>query len=599
MKRIRKYLAGLLCTVCLLAAFPSGAYAASNNVEPAGFVSQVNSVFMVPQLGGTMPTTAVNAPNTIVTAEWSPSGLIEVDKEYNFKLRLVLGSASNNPEFYVYAREGTVDIALQFPSGHTRSLVSQTFAENPGIAWQIDYNYVSHPGQWVWGTINYENNVPFTPYHSINYNADGGRIVGSGYPTYAEDGGNVPMSSLPQAEKEGYVFGGWKYDESKYSGLLPLGSVEQSLSAMYGAIYLKAIWTEAPQSYSLSFDPNGGSGSMGSMTVTEGQSTRLPNNSFTREGYYFTGWNTRADGNGTSYSDGAYATFYGNTTLYAQWQKYADHVVTFYKNDGSGESRSQTIAYGQSGKLEANSFTREGYSFTSWNTKADGSGTSYGDGETVTPGGNMELYAQWNAESYTLSFDANGGNGEMAAESVTYGVATRLPENAFTREKYSFTGWNTKADGSGTSYGDRETVSFTEDTVLYAQWELVPSYVVLIPDGDDIAIDPVTRIGTAQIGIETGSVIPEDRRLRLSVNAGKHYEGGYRMMTEAGDCTGYALSYKGSEVDPGGSGKTAVLEEVSSDEVYRGFLREVRAAADPAKAAGRYTDLLTFSFAIV
>ena len=243
------------------------------------------------------------------------------------------------------------------------------------------------------------------------------------------------------------------------------------------ASYLKAIWTEAPKSYSLSFDSNGGSGSMGSITVTEGQSTRLPNNSFTREGYYFTGWNTRAAGGGTSYSDGAYATFYGNTILYAQWQKYADHVVSFYKNDGSGESRSQTIAYGQSGKLEANSFTREGYSFTGWNTKADGSGTSYGDGETVTPGGNMELYAQWNAESYTLSFDPNGGSGEMAAETVTYGVATRLPENSFTREKYSFTGWNTRADGSGTSYGDRETVSFTEDTVLYAQWELVPSYV--------------------------------------------------------------------------------------------------------------------------
>ena len=597
MKRIRKYLAGLLCAACLLAAFPSGAYAASYG-EPAGFVSQVNSVLNIPAPGGTMPTAAVNyVPNTIVTAEWEPSGTVKVDTPYKFTLTLVLGDGDGDP-MYVYAREGTVDIALQFPSGRTHSLVSQTFAEHPGIAWQIDYNYVSRPGLWVWGTVSYTSTVGYTPYHSINYNTDGGRIISSGYPTYAEDGGSVPISSLPQAEKEGYVFGGWKFDESKYS-LPPLGNVEQVLSAVYGSVYLKAIWNEAPKSYSLSFDANGGSGSMGSMTVTEGQSTRLPNNSFTREGYYFTGWNTRADGGGTSYSDGGYATFYGNTTLYAQWQKYADHVVSFYKNDGSGESRSQTIAYGQSGKLEANSFTREGYSFTGWNTKADGSGTNYSDGATVTPGGDLELYAQWKAESYTLSFDPNGGNGEMAAETVTYGVATRLPENAFTREKYSFTGWNTKADGSGTSYGDRETVSFTEDTVLYAQWELVPSYVVLIPDGDDIAIDPVTRIGKANIGIEAGSVIPEDSRLRLSVNAGKHYEGGYRMMTEAGDYTGYALSYKGEQVDPGGSGKTAVLEEASSDEVYRGFLREVKAAADPARAAGRYTDLLTFSFAIV
>ena len=595
MKRIRKYLAGLLCAACLLVAVPSGAYAV-NNGEPAGFVSQVNSVFMVPQLGGTMPTTAVNyVPNTIVTAEWSPSGPIEVDKEYNFKLRLVLGDGTGYP-MYVYAREGTVDIAMQFPSGRTRSLVSQTFAENPGIAWQIDYNYVSRPGLWVWGTINYENNIPFTPYHSINYNADGGRIVGSGYPTYAEDGGNVPMYSLPKAEKEGYVFGGWEVDSG--GGLPPLGGLEGYLSEIYGPVYLKAIWTEASKSYSLSFDSNGGSGSMGSMTVTEGQSTRLPNNSFTREGYYFTGWNTRADGNGTSYSDGATVTPGGNLELYAQW-KAESYTLSFDPNGGSGEMAAETVTYGVATRLPENAFTREKYSFTGWNTKADGSGTSYSDGATVTPGGDLELYAQWKAESYTLSFDPNGGSGEMAAETVTYGVATRLPENSFTREKYSFTGWNTKADGSGTSYGDRETVSFTEDTVLYAQWELVPSYVVLIPDGNDIAIDPVTRIGTAQIGIEAGSVIPEDSRLRLSVNAGKHYEGGYKMMTEAGDCTGYALSYKGEQVDPGGSGKTAVLEEASSDEVYLGFLREVKAAADPARAAGRYTDLLTFSFAIV
>ena len=384
---------------------PIGVYTTKDNGDPAGFVSQVNSVFMVPQLGGTMPTTAVNySPDTIVTATWSPSDPVEVDKTYNFNMRLVLGNGTGYP-MYVYAREGTVDIALQFPSGRTMSLVSQTFAENPGIAWQIDYNYVSHPGLWVWGTINYENYF-FTPYHSINYNADGGRIIGSSYPTYAEDGGNVPMSSLPQAEKEGYVFGGWKYDESKY-GLPPLGNVEQALSAVYDAIYLKAIWTEAPKSYSLSFDPN-------------------------------------------------------------------------------------------------------------------------------------------------------GGNGEMAEETITSGVATRLPECSFTKDKYTFIGWNTKADGSGKSYEDGETVSFTEDTILYAQWKLVPNYVVIIPDGDNISIDPVTRVGTARIGVDTGSVIPEDSHLMLSVNSGTYYDGGYRLRTVAGNYIGYTFSAHKILIRPIASGSLMV-----------------------------------------
>lgn len=131
MKRIRKYLAGLLCAACMLTAFPSGAYAAST-VEPAGFIDQINSVLMMPEPGGALPTAAVNyVPNTIVTAEWTPSGTVKVDTPYDFKLIQVLGDERNTP-LYVYAREGTIYIALQFPSGRTKTLVSQTFADHPG-----------------------------------------------------------------------------------------------------------------------------------------------------------------------------------------------------------------------------------------------------------------------------------------------------------------------------------------------------------------------------------------------------------------------------------------------------------------------------------
>ena len=600
MKRIRKCLAGLLCVVCMLTVFPSGAYAA-NNVEPAGFIDQINSVLMMPEPGGALPTEAVNyVPNTIVTAEWTPSGTVKVDTPYNFKLIQVLGDERNTP-FYVYAREGTIYIALQFPSGRTKTLVSQTFAENPGIAWQIDYNYVSHVGLWTWGTINYNSTVSFTPYHSINYNANGGRIIGSGYPTYAEDGGSVPVYSLPQAEKTGYVFGGWEIDSG--GGLSLGGTLEQSLSEVYGPIYLKAIWNKAPENYTLRFHANGGSGSMSSITVTEGQSTRLPNNTFTRDGYAFTGWNTKTDGSGTNYGDGAYATFYGNSTLYAQWQKYADPVITFDKNDGSSTTVTQTVPYGSSATLNPNSFTRTGYTFTGWNTKVDGGGTSYNDGASISPSANVTLYAQWQCNAYTLSFDANGGSGSMNGKTANHGESIRLPANGFTREKYNFAGWNTKADGSGTAYDDRASLTLTADTTLYAQWTLVTDYTVLLPDGDNITVDPGTRIGSAQIGIQSGSVIPENKQLQMSVNAGAHYDDNaqcYRLLNSTGgQLLFYVLAYKGTEVNPGNAKGGALLEIADSDAVFAGFQNRVSVTVGTARAAGSYTDTLTFRFALV
>ena len=597
MKQIRKLLALVLACLTLVLALPSTALAA-NRGEPAGYVSQVNSVFTMPRPGQALPTTATNyVADTIVTATWEPSGNVAVDQTYTCKVRLVLGDGDGYP-IYVYAQTGYIDIGINYPSGHYESLISQSFADNPSIAWQIDQNYVSNPTTWVWGTVNY--NLSVTPYHSINYNTNGGTITSTGYPTYVADGDSLSQSSLPTATKSGYVFKGWEWDYDK--GLI-LGSVSSMLSAVYSPVYLKAVWETEPVNYTLSYNANGGSGSMSSQTVTEGQATKLKTNTFTKAGYYFTGWNTKADGSGTSYSDGAYATFYSNTTLYAQWQKYADPVITFNKNDGSGTTVTQTVPYGSSATLNANSFTRTGYTFSGWNTKADGSGTGYGDGASISPSSNVTLYAQWQLNTYSFSFDANGGSGSMSGGSAAYGESFQLPGNAFTRPKYTFSGWNTKSNGSGTAYADNATLTLTEDTTLYAQWTLVTDYTVLLPDGDNIAVDPETKIGSAQIGIQAGSVIPEDKQLQMSVNAGRHYDDTaqcYRLLNNTGgQLLIYALAYKGNEVNPGNAQGGVLLETASSDAVFAGFQNWVGVTVGTARTAGRYTDTLTFRFALV
>ena len=597
MKQIRKLLALVLACLTLVLALPSAALAA-NRGEPAGYVSQVNSVFTMPKPGQALPTTATNyVADTIVTATWEPSGNVTVDQTYTCKVRLVLGDGDGY-SIYVYAQTGYIDIGINYPSGHYESLISQPFADNPSIAWQIDQNYVSNPTTWVWGTVNYSLSV--TPYHSINYNTNGGTITSTGYPTYVADGDSVSQSSLPTATKSGYVFKGWEWDYDK--GLI-LGSVSSMLSAVYSPVYLKAVWETEPVNYTLSYNANGGSGSMSSQTVTEGQSTKLKTNTFTKTGYYFTGWNTKADGSGTGYSDGAYATFYSNTTLYAQWQKYADPVITFDKNDGSGTTVTQTVPYGESASLNANSFTRRGYTFSGWNTKADGSGTAYGDGASISPSSNVTLYAQWQLNTYSFSFDANGGTGSMSSGSAAYGESFQLPGNTFARPKYTFTGWNTKANGSGTAYADNASLTLTEDTTLYAQWTLVTDYTVLLPDGDNIAVDPETKIGSAQIGIQAGSTIPEDKQLQMSVNAGRHYDDAaqcYRLLNgTGGQLLFYVLAYKGNEVNPGNAQGGVLLETASSDAVFAGFQNRVSVTVGTARTAGHYTDTLTFRFALV
>ena len=76
-----------------------------------------------------------------------------------------------------------------------------------------------------------------------------------------------------------------------------------------------------------------------------------------------------------------------------------------------------------------------------------------------------------NATSYTVTFDANGGTGTMQPQTFSEGEAQNLTTNTFTKENYTFAGWNTAADGSGAAYTDGQSITISENVTLYAQWE--------------------------------------------------------------------------------------------------------------------------------
>ena len=323
------------------------------------------------------------------------------------------------------------------------------------------------------------------------------------------------------------------------------GTYTETKTANAGDVinYVNGVWGgEEPAELTVTFDPNGGEGTMTPQTVLEKTDTALTPNAFTREGYNFKGWNTKADGSGTTYADKATVNLTENTTLYAQWTQ--DPVITFNANGGEGTMGTQTVKPNKATALTANTFTRADYDFAGWNTEADGTGTAYVDKAEITTDTDITLYAQWTLHKYhvrwlnwngsvlqegdytikdtvsynggiperpedndstykfrgwdpfdgdaptdihkdtdytaqftrfeklTVTFDANGGKGTMGTQTVKPNEATALTANTFTRADYDFTGWNTAKDGTGTAYGDKANITTNENVTLYAQWTL-------------------------------------------------------------------------------------------------------------------------------
>jgi len=246
-----------------------------------------------------------------------------------------------------------------------------------------------------------------------------------------------------------------------------------------------------PTTYSVTYNGNGSTGGSVPTDATPydaGDDATASDNSgsLTRTGYIFQGWNTAADGTGSDRATGSTFTMpSSDVTLYAQWTA-ESYTVSFDSNGGSGSASDASVTFGSAASLPTSTaFTRSGYTFSGWNTAADGTGTQYSNGDTWTTdlganGATDTLYAKWIAESYTVSFDANGGSGSASDASVTFGSAASLPtSSAFTRSGYAFSGWNTAAGGTGTQYsnGDTWTTDLGANGVtdtLYAVWTPLP-----------------------------------------------------------------------------------------------------------------------------
>ncbi len=311
-------------------------------------------------------------------------------------------------------------------------------------------------------TKNADPQPPAT--YSVVFNANGG----SGYMAAQTVSRDVGVAlNANQFTRPGHTFAGWALSAS---GAVAYGNgaVVWNLAAAGGSVTLYAQWIEnttpqppAATTYTVTFNANGGSGTMAAQTVSRDVGAALNANRFSRSGHTFAGWALSASG-AVAYGNGAMvwnlAAAGGLVTLYAKWTKNAEptptltpqppavttYTVVYNANGGSGKMTAQTMTYGRAAALSANTFTRKDWVFIGW-AKSKGGAVAYANGATVSnlaaAGGTATLYAQWAKKSYKVAFYANGGKGKMAAEKFTYGKAKKLSANKFKRTGYVFKGW--------------------------------------------------------------------------------------------------------------------------------------------------------------
>lgn len=400
----------------------------------------------------------------------------------------------------------------------------------------------------VTGDIPKEN--PIKVYYiprtfTVTFNANGGNITDNNKSVTTaqrtvkynhEDNNNV--SSLDPV-RTGYTFIGWYAavkNEDGSDGEIQVYNAQGNCSNN-GIHWKDSKWIKESNvtvyahwkanNYTLTLDANGGYLDGG--TLEDGKANTIATLSPTydkttfndvaylnpqRTGYTFEGWYTAKnngiqiyDKTGKCTNDGKYWKdgkwhYAGNAILYAHWTPNT-YTVSYDANGGTGTMKSDTATYDSPYITRDNEgFKKTGYTFNGWNTEKDGTGENWtqriGKPFNWNYAHDVKLYAQWKPNEYTIVFDKNKPkiashdvNGTMDNMSMTYDKDKKLTKNTYKLTGWTFTGWNTKADGSGTAYKDEASVKNLASennatVILYAQWRqntYIVEYQAKYPDG--------------------------------------------------------------------------------------------------------------------
>jgi len=427
------------------------------------------------------------------------------------------------------------------------------------------------------------------PSYTITYDNNG-----SADPVPSPTTGSGPQTIASAPARTGYTFANWNTAADGSGVSVPAGSSYTPASSLT----LYAQWTSDEEGATVTFDANGGSGSM--TAQTESSATALTANGFTRVGYTFSGWNTAADGSGTSYADSASYPFTASTTLYAQWS--ANTLTVSYDSQGGSAIAAGSTTTGSSVAASPGTPTRAGYGFNGWFAASSG-GTQISFPYTHNQTANFTLYAQWSANTLTVSYDSQGGSA-IAAGSTTTGSSVAASPGTPTRAGYGFNGWFAASSG-GTAISFPYTHNQTANFTLYAQWRRQPTFNVLSGDpsvntsfllvassGDmRTALSSNTPTVCSVVGFSVVFVSPGDCRVTATADGAEVHTFAARVISTASTAvksSGQSDKLPGAKI-PQGTRRLnvrAVYFGPDSAALTNETRRELRALLDELRRAG-------------
>jgi uncharacterized repeat protein (TIGR02543 family) len=419
--------------------------ASSNTLCTTGDLNSlgVASCSWTPTTAGVYAVTAHYSGDGIYNGTSSSSTTVQVRSVISFDTNSGVGTAPNQ---LTYLNSG-----INLPAGTGLSKSGYSFGgwstSNNGVAVSTPYSSdISRTLYAVWNANTY----------TITYNKNGG----SGTQTadsYVTGATATTLSATTTFTRTGYSFAGWAATSTSTT---PVTTYSTAANVIF-----YAIWTHG--TYTVTYAANGGAGTMADQTSNATANLRA--NAFTYADRTFTGWNTSADGTGTTYRNSVSYPFLASITLYAQW----GNVISFTNQGattGTPSSSSQSWTSGSINLPTLGTMVRTGYTFTGWN---NGSGTTYPGGSSFTPTVGITFNPVWTANSYSVTFDKNqatSGNVPSSQSWTTDTNALTLSGNigspALAKSGYTFGGWGTSAS----STTPVSTYSTAANKTFYAIW---------------------------------------------------------------------------------------------------------------------------------
>ena len=410
--------------------------------------------------GGTQVTAATKmaAKDTTIYAHWTSN-----TRSYTVSYQTTYGTLNRTSQSVAYNSKGSCTLTMPNNTAEfTYTFVGWYTAANGGGTKVGSELTLETPA--IKGTVTYYAYVTrSTKSYTHTFNANGGGTVNPATITKAY---NTALGTLPTVSRTGYTFVGW-FDTSAASG----GTQATTTTKVTGTKTWYARWSI--NRYTFTFDKNGGN-TPSATTITKEYNTavgtlptctRNADNTYT---YAFAGWfDTSASSGGTQLT--TTTKVISNKTWYARWTPtYKNYTVTWDGNGGTPSKSSSSFHYNNAlGTLPT--ATRTGYTFKGWSTSKTG---TVNVSTTTKVTANVTYYAVWTINSYTWTFNANGGTGDTTKTLNYNATLSTLPtasRASTAANNYTFAGWfDTDASTGGTQL--TTSTKCTSNKTWYARW---------------------------------------------------------------------------------------------------------------------------------